>query len=78
MGGFRKCKVHCCNFKGFKVTGLQSSAWPGFEPRGPGSNPGQAKLLRFFNFEALEVTAMYFTFSETSNLFLFGQERSRV
>ena len=34
-GGFRKCEVHCCNFKGFKVTSLQISAWPGFEPRPP-------------------------------------------
>ena len=31
-GGFRKCKVHCCNFKGFKVTSLQSLACLGFEP----------------------------------------------
>ena len=38
---------------------------------GPGSNPDHA------NFEALEVTAMYFTFLKTSNFFLFGQERSR-
>jgi len=33
--------------------------------------------LKTCNFEALEATAMYFTFLETSNLFLFGQERSR-
>ena len=30
------------------------------------------------NFEAPEVTAIYFTFFKTSSLFLFGQERSRV
>ena len=33
--GFQKCKVHCCNLKGFKVTNLQTSAWPGFEPGPP-------------------------------------------
>ena len=33
--GFWKCKVHCCNFKGFKVTSLQSLTRPGFEPRPP-------------------------------------------
>ena len=33
--GFQKCKVHCCNFKGFKVTNLQSLASPGFEPGTP-------------------------------------------
>ena len=92
-GGFWKCKVHCCNFKGFKVTSLQSSAWPAYEPGPPAwvnfpmlsdsrvrpgfkSRPGRA--LKTCNFEALEVTAMYFTFSETSNLYLFGKERSRV
>ena len=30
--GFQKCKVHCCNFKGFKVTSIQRSAWLEFEP----------------------------------------------
>ena len=30
------------------------------------------------NFETLEVTAMYFTFLETSSLFLYGLERSRI
>ena len=89
----QKCKVHCCNFKGFKVTNLQSSAWLGFEPtpsawvtqhretdsRGrPGFKSWPGQTLKICNFEALEVTAMYFTFSETSNLFLFGQERSRA
>ena len=39
------------------------------------SQSGQ--ILKTCNFEALEVTAMYCTFLETSNLFLFGQERSR-
>ena len=34
-GGFQKCKVHCCNFKDFKVTSLQSLATPGFEPTPP-------------------------------------------
>ena len=34
-GGFQKCKVHGCNFKGFKVTSLQSSASLGFEPGPP-------------------------------------------
>ena len=42
---------------------------------GPGSNPG--RTLKTCNFEALENTVMYFTFFETCNLFLFGQERSR-
>ena len=75
-GGFQKCKVHCCNFKDFKVTSLQSSAWPGFELGRGRSGPG--RNLKICNFEALKVTAMYFTFSETSNLFLFGPERSRA
>ena len=35
MRGFQKCKAHYCNFKGFKVTSLQSSASPGFEPGTP-------------------------------------------
>ena len=48
-----------------------SCGWPGFKSR-PGRN------LKTCNFKALEVTAMYFTFLETSNLFLFGQERSRA
>ena len=39
------------------------------------SRPG--RTLKTCNFEALKDTAMYFTFLETSNLFLFGQERSR-
>ena len=87
-----KCKAHCCNFKVFKVTSLQSLAWPGFKPCLPRhaaawvnfpmlsdsrgrprfkSRPGLT--LKICNFEALEVTAMYFTFLETSNLFLFEQ-----
>jgi hypothetical protein len=46
-------------------------------------NPGLHNLetcfitMKISNFEALEVTAMYFTFSETSHLPLFGQGRSR-
>ena len=48
-----------------------SRGWPGFKSR-----PGQTS--KTCNFEALEVTAMYFTFLETSNLFLFGQERSSM
>ena len=48
-----------------------SQGRPGFK-----SQPG--RTLHTCNFVALEVTAMYFTFLETSNLFLFGQERSRV
>ena len=90
--GFQKCKVHSCNFKGFKVTSLQSWGTPGVEPgpsawvsfpmlidsRGrPGFKSRSSPTLETCNFEALEVTAMYFTFLETSNLFLFGQERSR-
>ena len=39
-----------------------SREWPGFKSR-----PGPT--LKIFNFKALEITAMYFTFSETSNLF---------
>ena len=38
------------------------------------SRPG--RTLKACNFEALEVTAMYFTFLETSSLYLFGKERS--
>ena len=53
------------------VREVDSRGWPGFKSR-----PGQTS--KTCNFEALEVTAMYFTFLETSNLFLFGQERSRV
>ena len=34
--------------------------------------------LKTCNFEELKGTAMYFTFLETSNLFLFGQEVKRV
>ena len=41
-----------------------SRGWPGFKSR-PGRN------LKTCNFEGLEVAAMYFTFSETSNLFLY-------
>ena len=40
--------------------------------RVPGSNPGGP------NFEALEVTMIYFTFSETSNFFPFVQEMSET
>ena len=40
---------------------------------GAGSNPGVAKTS---NFEVLEVTAIYVTFLETSNLFLFNQGMS--
>ena len=32
MGGFRKCKVHFCNFKGFKVISLLTSASLGPAP----------------------------------------------
>ena len=46
-----------------------SGGRPGFKSR---SSP----TLETCNFEALEVTAMYFTFLETSNLFLFGQVKS--
>ena len=85
--GFRKCKVHCCNFKGFKVTNLQSSASPGFEPGtpawatyhrktssrgGPGFESWRSRTLKIGNFESLEVTTMYFTFSETFHLPLYG------
>ena len=91
--GFQKCKVHCCNFKGFKVTSLQSSAWLGFEPGPlawvnfsmlsdssgrPGFKSWPGGTLKTCNFEVLKVTAMYFTLLETSSLYLFGQGRSRV
>ena len=67
--GFWKCKVHCCNFKGFKVTSLQSSAWNlnlGL-PReslniekmahtgGSGSNPSQAELWRLVILKPLQL-----------------------
>ena len=69
-GGFQKCKVHCCNFKDFKVTCLQSLATPGFEPTPPawvkrepfvthagcmGSNPGVAKLWRLVTLKSLKL-----------------------
>ena len=69
-GGFQKCKVHCCNFKDFKVTSLQSLATPGFEPTPPawvkrepfvthaggvGSNPGVAKLWRLVTLKSLKL-----------------------
>ena len=41
-------------------------------PGSPGSNPKTG------NFEALKVTAMYFTFLESSNLPLFGGKRVRM
>ena len=44
----------------------------------PGFKSWRSQTLKIGNFEAVEVTAMYFTFFETSSLFLFGQERSRV
>ena len=44
----------------------------------PGFKSWRSQTLEIGNFEALEVTAMYFTFLETSNLFLSGQERSRA
>ena len=61
---------------GFVATELagtvsDSRRWPGFK-----SWPGQT--LKTCNFEVLEVTAMCFTFLDSSNLFLFGLERSRV
>ena len=42
----------------------------------PGFKSRRSRTLKTGNFEALKVTAMYFTFLETSSLFLFGQERS--
>ena len=69
-GGFQKCKVHCCNFKDFKVTSLQSLATPGFEPTPPvwvkrepfvthaggvGSNPGVAKVWRLVTLKFLKL-----------------------
>ena len=50
---------------------IDSCGWPGFKSR-----PGHT--LKTCNFEALEVTVMYFTFLETSSLYLFGQGRSRA
>ena len=70
IGGFQKCKVHCCNFKDFKVTSLQSLATPGFEPTPPawvtngsrlthaggmGSNPAVAKLWRLVTLKSLKL-----------------------
>ena len=40
---------------------------------GPRFKSQRSRNLEIGNFEALEVTAMYFTFLVTSNLFLFGQ-----
>ena len=83
--GFQKYKVHCCNFKGFKVTSLQSSGTPGFESTPPtwvnfpmlSDSRGWPRIkswpgwtLKTCNFEALEVRSIYFIFLETSNLFL--------
>ena len=39
---------------------------------GHGFKSWRSRTLEIGNFEALEVTAMYFTFSETSHLPLFG------
>ena len=44
----------------------------------PGFKSRRSQTLNIGNFETLEVTAMYFTFLETSSLFLYGQERSRI
>ena len=69
-GGFQKCKVYCCNFKGFKVTSLQSSASLGFEPGTPswasfpmlsdsrgwsGFKSGQAELWRLVTLKSLKL-----------------------
>ena len=69
-GGFQKCKVHCCNFKDFKVTSLQSLATPGFEPTplawvtngsclthagGVSSNLGVAKLWKLVFLKSLKL-----------------------
>ena len=51
------------NVKYIAVTSGSSKL--GFKSRRSGT-------LKTGNFEALKVTAMYFTFSETSNLFLYG------
>ena len=92
-GGFQKCKVHCCNFKDFKVTSFQTLATLGFEPTPPawvkwkpfvthaggvGSNPGVAKLWRLVTFKSLKLQQCTLHFLETSSLYLFGQERSRA
>ena len=92
MRGLQKCKVHYCNYKGFKVTSLLSSASPGFEPGTPalasfpmlsGSRWGpefksqRSQTLKNGNFEALLDTEMYFTFLENSNLFLSGPNLSK-
>ena len=37
----------------------------------------KVQILARLNFEALEVAAMNFTFLETFNLFLFGQEQAK-
>ena len=75
------------------TTCLQSLVFLGFEPGpptwvnfpmfseshgGPGFKSQRSPTLETCNFEALEVAAMNFTFSETSSLCLFGQDRSRV
>ena len=39
--------------------------------RGPGFKSQRSQTLKTGNFEALEVTVMYFTFLETSYLYLF-------
>ena len=44
---------------------------------GVGSNSQSSQTLETSNFEALEVTSMYFTFSESSSLWLFRHEMSR-
>ena len=67
---FQKCKVHCCNFKGVKVTSLRSLATPEFEPTPPawvkrepfvthtggvGANPRVAKLWRLVTLKSLKL-----------------------
>ena len=69
--GFRKWKVHCCNFKGFKVTNLKvwllrdSNPRPPHEPLVigklahagvPGSNPGEAQLWRLVTLKLQQCT----------------------
>ena len=90
-GGFQKCKVHCCNFKDYKVTSLQSLATPGFEPGPPswvtngsrlthtggvGLNPRVAKLWRFVTLKSLKLQQCTLHFGNLQSL-SFGTREIR-
>ena len=64
-----KMQLQWCLIESQARTICDSRGRHGFKSR-------SCQTLKTCNFEVLEVTAMYFTFLETSSLYLFGQERS--